>query len=1423
MATTANTAMVVPQQQQQQPQKQQVSRPLIQEQEPQTLQELPVVVQPLLQQQDHLLVETAAPQGGVGVVAGGEAAVLLQQQQSIPLPDMDPTLNPTTFFSLVQEQQQQQQQQPLLHQQNTNMPFLLSTPTVNDTPIAPAVAHQFLQASGLVGAVGVSDGSTFEPLHTKSVTTSAPAQSFTNGQNAISSVDTVNIGSDMIAGGAPSAFSSMGGDQLLHRHSVDFSTTRSLSDMSLSSEQAVHNNHHTPSATSIADDASIQDGSLGHPNDGGSVYDRDNDDRDYAMGRSSSISSTKLHLPDENPVSGTNSLNSLTSDSALLLIDQLKWFGGVTRNMKKRKDAIIFLVPVDPVALNIPTYFTVIKHPMDISTIEKKLQARSYADIAAVKSDFETMFNNCYLFNGHDAQVSVMARNLYNWYVKELEKLPLTPRPPVDRKPKQPHRESISGVDHRPRRESHTPSRDPTPDNKRFKLKKTSSELKFCSHIQRELCKKHHSPYNLPFLVPVDPISLGIPQYRSIITRPMDLSTMRKKLDAGDYDNASEFEADMRLLLNNCYTFNPPGTDVYNLGKRLESAFNVKWAEKAVFLAQHSEPASKQSKPKQIPPSSTPQPAVSARPAARPPTHATPTPPAVNKSVPTSTPVPAKPPVAAKAPLQTAQHEQAKAQRPQKQTKPPPPVQAATPVSANGGTIASRSSRPPAKAAPPSDSESSSEEDADSQHIEMLQTQLNLLNTQLQMLTDKRNKKRKRKAAHANSNSMAAAAATTPAPSSAVERTPFQPPATTTAAPSTSKPRAPRSRPTAPKSDRKRPAKKRPRSNDSDGENEPDEISYDQKRELSESIDLLPQERLSTVLEIIKENALLNTTGEEEIVLDIDSLDKSVLWKLYVFVRKHTRSIAKPIAPPVAEVPRPAALENSAFQSVTNASSIAPVGTVAVGTPPGPLATVPIKQGSESSSSSGSDSDGSDIFSDEETEGDVVSQNATSSTGRRQASYTRTRSASMSHSVRDISSDGGDINEPGVTCQDITAPSSNIDDTQTHKSTPFLTIKNPFISDRGAAPADTTPQPTLSADNPQISPPTVTESSAATKKSDAPFRTEKGDVTAWGSVSTGIGGISSLPGKFTQHHSFMQKKAATGFYSKGANVGLSRRASSFNHSGTGGSTQVKDEVSAVPVPKKPRYDSVLDSAWDHHKTLTNPEKEVDKRRKPIEEVEKVEEEKTDSANATTGIAQVGKAAGLRTATSVDKDLAANSDTDAVRTSGKRNTLDARSNNDDHDVNQRRILSEKWMIQQHDAAEVAASRERDILDRQKQYAQLTLIDLQGPGDLINSFSVSMDNMEAFLGESKAIRDVFRKEAVDEVGRVVGPWAFQCELSSSGEDDDEDEDDEVDISASENAGRHMGVDDRRENIDEPALLFESNAVESDQHEETDMELD
>lgn len=45
------------------------------------------------------------------------------------------------------------------------------------------------------------------------------------------------------------------------------------------------------------------------------------------------------------------------------------------RRLQKEKMAASFLAPVDPVKLNIPDYLTLIKHPMDLGTVEKKLLA----------------------------------------------------------------------------------------------------------------------------------------------------------------------------------------------------------------------------------------------------------------------------------------------------------------------------------------------------------------------------------------------------------------------------------------------------------------------------------------------------------------------------------------------------------------------------------------------------------------------------------------------------------------------------------------------------------------------------------------------------------------------------------------------------------------------------------------------------------------------------------------------------------------------------------------------------------------------------------------------------------------------------------------------------------------------------------------
>ena len=54
----------------------------------------------------------------------------------------------------------------------------------------------------------------------------------------------------------------------------------------------------------------------------------------------------------------------------------------------------------------------------------------------------------------------------------------------------------------------------------------------------------------------------------------MDLSTMSVKLEQGQYKNRSEFEADFRLMMNNCRTYNSAGTYVHNESIHFEAIFD---------------------------------------------------------------------------------------------------------------------------------------------------------------------------------------------------------------------------------------------------------------------------------------------------------------------------------------------------------------------------------------------------------------------------------------------------------------------------------------------------------------------------------------------------------------------------------------------------------------------------------------------------------------------------------------------------------------------------------------------------------------------------------------------------------------------------------------------------------------------------------
>lgn len=73
---------------------------------------------------------------------------------------------------------------------------------------------------------------------------------------------------------------------------------------------------------------------------------------------------------------------------------------------KHFKYAQFFMHPVDPVALNIPLYYEVIKNPIDLSTIQSKFDKNEYKSEDDFAFDMRLMFENCYLFNGRDHQIA---------------------------------------------------------------------------------------------------------------------------------------------------------------------------------------------------------------------------------------------------------------------------------------------------------------------------------------------------------------------------------------------------------------------------------------------------------------------------------------------------------------------------------------------------------------------------------------------------------------------------------------------------------------------------------------------------------------------------------------------------------------------------------------------------------------------------------------------------------------------------------------------------------------------------------------------------------------------------------------------------------------------------------------------------------
>ncbi|XP_064601292.1 uncharacterized bromodomain-containing protein 10-like [Liolophura sinensis] len=105
-----------------------------------------------------------------------------------------------------------------------------------------------------------------------------------------------------------------------------------------------------------------------------------------------------------------------------------------------------------------------------------------------------------------------------------------------------------------------------------------TSELQHGYRILRELMADGNKSVNWPFMDAVDSDAYGLHDYYERVKRPMWLCKMRDKFESAEYETITQFVADFRLMLENCYRYNGPDHYVSKRGQRLETMLEQKLA-----------------------------------------------------------------------------------------------------------------------------------------------------------------------------------------------------------------------------------------------------------------------------------------------------------------------------------------------------------------------------------------------------------------------------------------------------------------------------------------------------------------------------------------------------------------------------------------------------------------------------------------------------------------------------------------------------------------------------------------------------------------------------------------------------------------------------------------------------------------------------
>ncbi|KAK1323142.1 Transcription factor GTE7 [Acorus calamus] len=102
--------------------------------------------------------------------------------------------------------------------------------------------------------------------------------------------------------------------------------------------------------------------------------------------------------------------------------------------------------------------------------------------------------------------------------------------------------------------------------------KAIAAVMKKCGQLLTTLLKRKKAWI---FKDPVDAVRMGLHDYHRIIKQPMDLGTVKSRIERGHYAGPLDFASDVRLTFNNALMYNPVGHEVHVVAGRLLKQFET--------------------------------------------------------------------------------------------------------------------------------------------------------------------------------------------------------------------------------------------------------------------------------------------------------------------------------------------------------------------------------------------------------------------------------------------------------------------------------------------------------------------------------------------------------------------------------------------------------------------------------------------------------------------------------------------------------------------------------------------------------------------------------------------------------------------------------------------------------------------------------